>query len=522
MTTLTGAAMAQNYSKLWGQNGEAWTPQARLPDFSQAGYQGGNQPIPTVPIVKNVKTDFGAIGDGTTDDSAAFERAIVETNNGALLVPAGRYKLTRILQIKKSNFVLRGEGPDKTILFCPEPLLEVAPRQRPDGDWNFHRALTQPELRSASRKPPFKPDGEWRFRGGMVWVEGEDQGAKLTDVVALARRGDTRLQLASTRGLAAGDRVRLLQFDDEARTLGRHLHADQIEAGPQTYDRATTKLVDWVAQIQSVQNNGVTLDRPLRVDVRTGWKPQLWSYRPTVQEVGIENLGFEFAGRPYAGHLKEPGDNATYFKQVANCWMRNIWVTDADIAFNFEWMVRFCTVENVRTLARKRAENISAWTGTGHHAIQVAYFVQDCLFTRFRFDTHYVHDITVDTLPSGNVFSQGVGLAINFDHHRGAPYENLFSDIDLGRPHFMWASSGQPQNGPPAGARETFWNIRGTGELPTPPGWVQSNLIGAGTTALETPNELWREPIDPATLFPRDLHQAHRAHRLANRARKTP
>lgn len=513
ITSVTFPELAPQFSELWGQSGEGWTPQSRLPDFSHAGYHGGNEPIPHVPEVKNIKTDFGAKGDGTTDDSLAFEQAIAGTNDGALFIPAGRYKLSRVLEIRKSNLVLRGEGPEKTVLVYDESLRTVGKRQKPDGSWNFNKALAEPELPSASTAPPFKPEDDWRFRGGFIWVEGEDKGLKLSDVSAPAKRGDTRLDLKSAAGIAPGQFLRLLQFDDAKNTLGRALHADLAAPGAQTYDRVTNKFIDWVAQVTAVDGNRITLDRPLRVDVRPNWSPQIWSYKPTVQEVGLENLGFAFSGKTYPGHLREEGFNATYFKQCSNCWMRNIWVTDADIAFNFEWMVRFSTIENVRTLAKVRKENLGPTSGTGHHAAQMAYFVQDCLFTQFRFDTHYVHDITVDTLVSGNVFSNGSGVSINFDHHRGASYENLFSNIDLGRAHFMWVSSGKPENGPPTGARETFWNIRATNPLPKTPKWVQTNLIGAGGKIIRSADKEWNEPLDNNRIFPIDLHEAQRARR---------
>ncbi|RYG61723.1 hypothetical protein EON80_23725, partial [bacterium] len=200
--------LAPQFSELWGQSGEKWTPQNRLPDFSHAGYHGGDAPIPLVPVVKNIKTDFGAKGDGTTDDSLAFERAIAGTDNGALLIPAGRYKLSRVLEIRKSNLVLRGEGPDKTVLVYDDSLLTAGARQKPDGDWNFNKALAQPELPGASLKPPFKPNDDWRFRGGFVWVEGEDKGLKLSDLAAPAKRGDTRLELKSAAGIVPGQFVR--------------------------------------------------------------------------------------------------------------------------------------------------------------------------------------------------------------------------------------------------------------------------------------------------------------------------
>ena len=75
-------------SALWGQEGELWTPQSRLPDFSFAGYHSGNDPIPDVPVKANVK-NFGAVGDGEADDSQAFLSAIASFPMGRSSFPLG-------------------------------------------------------------------------------------------------------------------------------------------------------------------------------------------------------------------------------------------------------------------------------------------------------------------------------------------------------------------------------------------------------------------------------------------------
>lgn len=101
-------------SDLWGQNGERWTPASRLPDFSLAGYHNGETP-PQVPHGVSVK-DFGARGDGVTDDSPAFLAALDKVSDGAIEVPPGRYVITRILEINHHGVVLRGAGPIRR--FC--------------------------------------------------------------------------------------------------------------------------------------------------------------------------------------------------------------------------------------------------------------------------------------------------------------------------------------------------------------------------------------------------------------------
>jgi hypothetical protein len=49
---------------------------------------------------------------------------------------------------------------------------------------------------------------------------------------------------------------------------------------------------------------------------------------------------------------------------------------------------------------------------------------------------------------------------INFDHHRAAPYANLFSNINAGLGGRLFESTGNSNNGPNTGGFATFWNIR--------------------------------------------------------------
>lgn len=144
-------ACAQTYSDLWGKNGESWTPCSRLPDFSFAGYAQGERPIPNVPQVANIK-QFGAVGDGVNDDSEAFLKTLSVVKQGAIYIPPGRYKITRIMKISKSNVVLRGAGESKTILYFPVPLNNIK------SNWG---------------KTTFgKRTSEYSWSGGFIWFQG--------------------------------------------------------------------------------------------------------------------------------------------------------------------------------------------------------------------------------------------------------------------------------------------------------------------------------------------------------------
>jgi hypothetical protein len=94
-------------------------------DWSFAGYASGDTPIPDVPVVGNVR-DYGAVGDNRTDDTDAFLRALADPKvvNGALFIPAGVYRITKTLDMRKS-VVLRGAGKTRTIIYIPVSLTEV-------------------------------------------------------------------------------------------------------------------------------------------------------------------------------------------------------------------------------------------------------------------------------------------------------------------------------------------------------------------------------------------------------------
>jgi hypothetical protein len=66
--------------------------------------------------ILNVK-DFGAVGDGTTDDTAAIQAAITsaQTSGGRIVfLPNGSYKITSELLISNSGVYLQGEGAGVT------------------------------------------------------------------------------------------------------------------------------------------------------------------------------------------------------------------------------------------------------------------------------------------------------------------------------------------------------------------------------------------------------------------------
>ena len=166
------AAALAGESALWGTQGGLWDPAGRLPNVSRAGYQGG-EPVPDLPVAASVH-DFGAVGDGITDDTAAIQAAI-DATTGVLLFPAGTYAVHDVLTIEHSNVVLRGQ--DATLAFQVS-LTDVLGAQ-----------------------------DQWSWNGGLIWVRPTESGSALTAVTAPAVRGDTTLTVADASGLQVGQLV---------------------------------------------------------------------------------------------------------------------------------------------------------------------------------------------------------------------------------------------------------------------------------------------------------------------------
>ncbi|MEO8617609.1 MAG: glycosyl hydrolase family 28-related protein [Luteolibacter sp.] len=484
-------AYAEEHSALWGSKGEAWDPAGRLPDVSFAGYACGERPISIVAAETNVR-DFGAKGDGTTDDTAAFLAAIEKTQSGAIIVPAGRYRIIKILEINKPGIVLRGEGPAHSILVCPVPLNDIRP------DWG---ATTTGKRTS-----------NYSWSGGIVWFNGANGGRRIGRCSTPAKRGNHELKIeGDTSALSAGDRIEITVRDDSQKSLLTHLYSD--DPGDLSRISASKHRTTFVTRVTRITGQILTLERPLRIDLRPEWNPEISLYLPTVTNSGIEGLGFEFPERKYEGHFSELGFNAIAFSNVADCWARNLVFTNSDSGIFAGG--RFCTIENVRC----QLTGVSETNGVfGHHGITLS--GHDNLLSHFEIRQRYVHDISVEG-GAGNVASAGSGTDLCFDHHKRAPYDNVFTDIDLGAGTRMWKCGGGADLGRHCAAHGTFWNIRAAKgqKYPEDFGPASMNLVALETKekSVTEPNGRWFEAIPPASIEPANIYQAQLNRRLGGK-----
>jgi hypothetical protein len=477
------------HSVLWGQAGELWDRAGRLPDFSYAGYKRGESPIPACDSTVSV-ADFGAVGDGQTDDTAAFQMALRKAAGQTIRVPAGTFLITDMLEISESKTVLQGVDRKQSRLRFTRPLQEIKP------NWG---ATTTGQRTS-----------NYSWSGGFISVKGQLDAQLLASVAAAASRGSQELSLSDVTRISVGDAIRLVLSDDDVQSLARHLYQD--DPGP--IDNLSRTRTSFIARVLSVDapTHRIQLDRPLTTDVKTRWSPRVYKASSSVEEVGIERLTFEFPKTAYAGHFTELGYNAIAMVGTRNCWIRDIHIHNCDSGIFLSGTN--ATVSQILFTSERATE--PSRQATGHHGITLG--GQDNLLSDFDYQTRFMHDITVSRGSSGNVAMRGRGLDLCFDHHRYAPHSNLFTEIDLGAGSRMFQSGGGAALGRHSAAWETFWGIASQKPQSWPAGWGPDsmNLVGLPTAqpALTEPAGRWFEPAGGPAIQPRNLYTAQLARRL--------
>jgi len=452
LSVVAAGAMPAGNSPLWGEQGER-LDRERLPDFSYAGYHRGEAPIPEIAQATSVK-DFGAVGDGVADDTAAIKQAIDATKAGAVFLPAGTYKITDFIWIGKPGVVLRGAGPERTILWFPRGLDEIHPREMHES-----RGL---------------PTSGYSFDGAFVTIIGKYGNRPLAKIAAVAPRGGRSVSVDDASRLKVGQWLLVHAHEDAGQSLKTYLYSG--DPGDVSHGKPLdTKML---VRVVAIEGTRVTLDRPLRFETRAAWDCALESFEPTVSECGIEEIGFKFPAIKYRGHFHENGANAIELRNVANCWVRNVHLHNADFGVNIVACQN--TVDGVVITAdAARAENEPGNVAcSGHHAFQCKE-AEDNFITHFDIRTCYIHDLSVEHA-SGNVYADGHGQNLCFDHHKDTPYENLYTALDCGEGTRVWVCGGGAGLGRQCAGYGTFWGISAKRPVKAPPaGWGPATMVFA-------------------------------------------
>lgn len=434
----------------------------------------------------------------------ALKQAVEQSPSGAVIfLPPGRYRVAEMINITKP-IILRGAGPNQTTLFFPFSLTEVY-GNTPDSSSGY---------------------SQWAFRPAFINFIGQDPVGPHTliaTVIRHAAKGTKELVLDSSLGLnlIPGMWIRLVQSEPNAvdssadpalstlphSSLVEHLYGDWNLMSEDVPDHLQARELlgtqyagQLLAKVVSHRDSVLTLDRALPFNVRLQWSPEVHSIHASLRDAGIESLHIEFAAREYAGHFKEAGYNALYFSAAHDCWVRDVHISNADYGIGLN-STHFCTLQDIKLF-----DSVPRGNGNGHHGIDISYG-SDNLVTQFTFHKEFLHDLSIEWYTHGNVFSDGIGSDLNLDHHRGAPFGNLFSDLQLGKGTRVFESSGAHGRGPHSGAFNTYWNMGSDHCWNRPNADFGHNLTLAGTWSDADCSRMPDRKF-ARFVFPRNLHTA--------------
>jgi hypothetical protein len=433
---------------------QSWTPaildsQAYLADYSYAGYEWGEKPLPDLTPTLDV-TEFGAIPNDNKDDTDAMRAAIkaAESQKGmaVLHIPAGKFIVNDVLYIERSNFVLQGEGsgPDGTVIEVSRPLRDM------HVPWST-KWLKAYYFLFGKRARGGKLFSAFSWTGGVFWIRAPHKAhPKDLDVqIVDGTQAQHIIHVSNTTGLHAGDVVTIQWFNHEGKrgSLLKEIYGDyNLAMGRRLYGWFWNPVLTQPVTIVRVEKNQLVIKEPLLHDVRAQWTPKL--VRPTyLKQVGIENLRIEFPRTQYAGHHLEEGYNGIYFTDTMHSWIRNVSIHNSDSAI-LSHGCKNITLDKITVTGRP-----------GHYTIMTSKSY-GALVTRFNLLADSIHNPSFNTKTRLSVYSHGVIEKAHLDQHRGINHQNLFDDIEINHAENLFAHGGAAYWGPTAGRFNTFWNIR--------------------------------------------------------------
>ncbi|MFC2138624.1 LamG-like jellyroll fold domain-containing protein, partial [Bacteroidota bacterium] len=403
-------------------NGSIYSQESIIPDDRiiewSPGIQGG---IPDYPVGVNI-TDYGAIGDDTTDDTQALLDAIEACpENHAVFIPAGEYVISERIFIQKS-IVIRGDGIDETYLIF-------------EG----------------------KDDGEGGYDAAHFWIGGYNRSDPI-NVNSGFNKGSNQITINDTSGLSVDDVVVIRQTNDPDVMIRPQLWYDITDPEDENFYRGWTwgdhpdypdrnwgkDAVGQFLIIEEIDGNTLTLNRPLYYDYNLDYDPYIIHYTNPTRNAGIENLNIELIHNSNAvfGNIQLYG--------AVNCWVRNI--------KSYKCSRSHVQIENSMGCVVKNNyfEDSHSYAGGYGYGVCLMYRTTDCLIENNIIYKH--HGALVASVGvCGNVFAYNFAakpmddagefavLHPGVSAHGHHPYMNLYegNSTDNAFVDFFWGDNTQ-------------------------------------------------------------------------------
>ncbi|WAC48295.1 glycosyl hydrolase family 28-related protein [Asticcacaulis sp. SL142] len=479
-TVLASGMMGAGYTQAHGANSQPFERSAVLPslkglaDYSYAGYGFGLEAIPSDSGTLINVADFGAKGDGQTDDSRAVREAIAAAHKVAGKVtvrfPKGRFVLTEVMRIERSDFVLEGagRGDDGTTLYFPRPLRLVDESQSLKELREYIRKENKRQIEKDRNVDYWFSEYSWSEGFIRVGIPGTRYAEYLPDydtapdIVTTGASGakwTRHLEVKDARAIKAGQILQIQWFSDKGRdsAIIRSLYGEtDLPIGQRHYDNPARALVTQTTRILSVRGNRIELGDPLLHAV-SAEQPARIVRKAFLTDVGIQGLLIEFPDAPAFGHHLEEGYNALALHEMFDGWVRDVTIHNADSGV-LTYDSASLTLTDIATTGEREA-HYSVHVGNAHNVLVRNLMVANTV----------IHPLSVNTQATRAVYSRAVVLRGGLiDQHAGANHENLFDAVRLHiQPrlvdgvwvHDTWAGGGAPYWQPNHGLHNTTWNL---------------------------------------------------------------
>jgi len=445
-----------------------------LPDFSYAGYHFGEKEIPRSFDHSLNVIDFGAIADDDLDDTPAFKEALKKADKllGYVLIniPAGKFNIADIVYINRSKTVLKGEGSGKggTTIYFELPLRFVAD---PPEHVELKEYLVHFQKRQIEPKRGINTlFSQYAWSGAFFWVAKKGKLYKsynipeynqpintLTEAES-GKQGEFEIQVKDVSKIVVGDTYKLCWYNKEGEesSLLKHIYDNQeVVIGEHHYNNPENPLLSQMVQITKIEKNTVFVKAPLLHDVKSEWFCSLveWEH---IEEVGIENMAFEFPISPDFPHHCEDGYNAVYLTSLMNGWVRNVRFENSDSGILTD-DISNVSIENVRTHGEKLA----------HYSVAMGE-VHNVLVKNLKVENRVRHPLSFNTRSSRCVYTNCVlENEPLLDQHSAMNEQNLFDNIKIyvdapvhkSLKFKLFDLGGSSRWAPGHGAFSTFYNI---------------------------------------------------------------
>ncbi len=446
-----------------------------IPDFSYAGYKNGLQELSSAKgVIIDVAT-FGAIPNDNQDDSTAIQGAFDAANKikkpVIIRFESGAYRITSVLKINRSNFVLQGQGAGilGTELHFPRPLRHV------------DRSTSLDELRTYIRrldKRQKEPDlnvneyfSEYSWSGGFIWIQAPntrpapyleefDPPIDVLSEVSSGVRGENQFTVADTGAISPGQIIQLQWLNRAGQGSGilKAIYGEQHAlAGSHHWTFEDRPLVRQTVRVTSIEGDKVTIADALLHDIDDTVPAQVAAWSGLVN-IGIEDMHLSFPDSPSFGHHLEEGYNGIYFTSAFDSWARNLKITNADSAL-LSYNSANLTFENIVTDGNR----------TAHYAVHMGN-VHNVIAKNLRVLNRVRHSLTFNTQSTKCVYQNAeVFIAPVLDQHAGANHQNLFDAVTLHAPVrerdgkkaiAIYDGSGAGYWQPGHGGYNTTWNLK--------------------------------------------------------------